>query len=213
MQPQVAAVVTRQELIDPLLRRDFHQGLGVSEERAVAADRAREQHPPVLRDAPGQKGRVESFLRAVDPHQHPAQITDGQGIVVLNTERTGVVKRPVADHRDHRDPQGGRHGEGLERVHPSHATRPDEDARSDRGGVFDDLKLRVLALGDNVLAVHLAVADQFGDVLHHRIVRTDRVRGDDVDVCEFAGDCDGLAAADQRLGFAQRDFWFSYLSH
>jgi hypothetical protein len=67
--------------------------------------------------------------------------------------------------------------------------------------VLDDLKLRVLGFGDDILAVQLAVGHQLGHVLHHRVVRPDRIGGDDVDVGQFAGHGDRLAAADQRFLF------------
>ncbi len=63
--------------------------------------------------------------------------------------------------------------------------------------MLDDFELRVLALGDDVFAIHLAVGDQLADVLHHGVVGANRIGGDHVDVGQFAGDRDGLAAGDQ----------------
>src|SRR5207247_8605830 len=72
------------------------------------------------------------------------------------------------------------------------------------GGVLDDLKLRVLGFGHDVLAVQLTVGHQLGHVLHHRVVGPDRVGGDDVNIGQLASDRNRLAAADQRLLFLLR---------
>src|SRR6059058_1461170 len=83
-------------------------------------------------------------------------------------------------------------------AYPADAGRSGEDARSAGAGVLDDLELRVLALGDDVLAIHLTVGDQLRHVLHHRVVGPDGIGGDDVDVGELARHRDRLAARDER---------------
>src|SRR5262245_28348796 len=57
-----------------------------------------------------------------------------------------------------------------------------EHARPARRGAMRDAQLRVLTVGDDVLGVQLAVRDHLCQRHHRGGVRTDRVRGDDVDV-------------------------------
>src|SRR5206468_656439 len=66
--------------------------------------------------------------------------------------------------------------------------------------VLHDLELAVLAVGDDVLDVHLAVRDELRGSLHHAVVRADRIRRHDVDVSEADRLSDRLAAAHELLG-------------
>jgi hypothetical protein len=65
--------------------------------------------------------------------------------------------------------------------------------------VLDDLELAVLAFGHDVLGYQLTARDLLGDCLHDRVVRPDRIRGDDVQIGERQRLGDGLAAGDQEL--------------
>jgi hypothetical protein len=75
---------------------------------------------------------------------------------------------------------------------------PQKTRALDGRGVLDDLELRVLALRHDELAVQLPVRHQLGDVLHDRVVGTDRVGGDHVDVGQLASHSDRLAPGDER---------------
>ena len=116
---------------------------------------------------------------------------------MFHAEGAGVVQRAVAHHGDHRQAEAGGDGDGLKGVEPAHAAGAAEGARAHGGGVLDDFKLRVLALGDDEVAVKRAVGLELGHVLHDRVVGPDGVGGDYVNVGKGAGDGDGLAAADE----------------
>jgi len=66
--------------------------------------------------------------------------------------------------------------------------------------VLHDLELAVLAVGDDVLDIHLAVRDELGRRLHHAVVRPDRVGGHDVHIGQPDGLGDRLAAGRELLG-------------
>ena len=65
----------------------------------------------------------------------------------------------------------------------------------------------MLAFRHDIFAVHFAICYQLADVLHHRVVRPDRVSRDYVHVGQFAGNRNGLGAGNQ--GFLLGDFLFS----
>ena len=178
----VAQVVARQELVDHALGRNLDQVLRVGQERAVGADRARQHDPRVLGDLVGDDRRVERFLAGFDPGHEPAQVAHRQRVVVFHAEGARIVQRPVADVGHHRQPQASGHRDGLEGVEPADARGADERPRADGAGVLDDLELRMLAFGDDVLAVHLAIGDHHRHGLHDGVVRADRIGRDDVDV-------------------------------
>jgi hypothetical protein len=194
MQEEVGAVVTRQELVDLVLGRDIDERLRVGQESAVATDGAGEEDPPVLGHAIGNERGVKGLLTAVHPIQHPAQVADGKRIIVLGAEGAGIVEGAVADHGDHGQAERGSDGERFHRVHPSHAAGTAEDAGADGGSVLDDFKLRVLAFGDDVFAVHFAVGHELADVLHHGVIGSDGISGNHIHIGELAGNGNRLAA-------------------
>ena len=57
-----------------------------------------------------------------------------------------------------------------------------EHTRAARRGAVRDAQLRVLAVGDDVLGVQLAIRHHLRQRHHRGGVRTDRIRGDDVDI-------------------------------
>src|SRR5438067_1209384 len=76
-------------------------------------------------------------------------------------------------------------------------------ATAGSAGVLDQLELGVLAFGDDVLAVHLAVGDHRRDRLHDRVIRPDRIGSDDVHVGQPQRVGDSLGAREQQLLFAR----------
>src|SRR5207249_3948170 len=114
--------------------------------------------------------------------------------------RARIVERAVPADRDDRQAQSCGHGDRLERVEPAHARAPHEYARPHRARVLHDLDLAVLAVGDDVLDVHLAVGNELGRGMHHAVVRTDRIGGHDVDIGEADRFGDGLASGRELLG-------------
>jgi hypothetical protein len=129
----------------------------------------------------------------------PAQIAHTQRVVVLDPERSRIVEGAVADHRYDWQPQRRCDRDGLHRVHPAHARGAHEHAGADGRGVLADLELGVLALGDYVLALELAVGDELGDRLHDAVVGADRVRSRHLDVGQAHRLGDGLRAGHQLL--------------
>src|SRR5581483_2989214 len=194
VQEAVAEVELRQERVHRLLGRDLHDVLRVGEERAVQADRDRERDALVLADAPRHERQVQRFLRRLRPREEPAEVAAGERVVVLGAERARVVEGAVAADRDDRQAQARGDRDRLERVEPADAGGADEDTRPDGARVLHDLELAVLAVGDDVLDVHLARGDELRGGLHDAVVRTDRVRRHHVDVRETDRFGDGLAA-------------------
>ena len=124
-----------------LRRRDLDQGLRVGEKCAVAADGQRHEDAAVFRHTIGDQCRVQRFLRAIDPGQHPAQVADGEGIVVFHAEGAGIIERPVAHHAHHGNAQSRTDGQRFHGVHPAHAARTAEHARSANRRVLHDFEL------------------------------------------------------------------------
>ena len=62
--------------------------------------------------------------------------------------------------------------------------------------MLHNLKLGVLALGDDVIKVEGAVGLETGHVLHHRVIGPDGIGSDNVNVGEGTGYTNGLTAAD-----------------
>ena len=207
MQQLIAAVIGRQEAVDRRLVGDVDDRLGMGEEGAVATDRDGQEDPLVLGHPVGDQRRVQRFLRRLHPDQHPAQVADGERVVMLDPEGAGIVERPVADHGDHRQTQPGGHRYRLEGVEPADAAGADEYTGADRRGVLDDLELGMFALGDDEFAVEIAVGNHLGNVLHDGVVGPDRVGRDDVDIGQPAGVGDRLGAADQLLRSAGDDLF------
>ncbi len=192
VQQQIAPVVTRQELVHQGPARHLADRLRVREERAVRRDRDGQKDTPVLGDPVGEQRGVQHLLGGVHPDQQPAQVTDDQGVIVLDPEGARIVEGPVAHHAHHRHAERGRDGEALHRVHPADAGRAAEHPRPDGGGVLHDLELAVLAFRDDVLGLQMAVGDLLGDRLHDRVVGPDRVRGHHVEVGQGQGLGTGL---------------------
>ena len=199
MEHELASVVRRQELVHQPLVRDHHDLLRVGQERAVRADGARQEDALVLGDTPGHEGGIHRLLSCIHPPQHPAQVANGQRVVVLASEGAGVVQRAVSDHRHHRESKTAGDGQGLEGVEPADAAGPAEDAGSHRRRVLNDLELRVLALGDDVLALELPVGNQLRHKLHDRVVWPDGIGRQHIHICQRAGDGNGFSAAYQLL--------------
>src|SRR5207253_6788871 len=129
----------------------------------------------------------------------------------------GVVERAVAADRDDGEPEAGGHGDRLKGVEPAHAGRAHEHARTDGPRVLHDLELARLAVGYDVLDIHIAVGDELRCGLHHAVARADRIRGHHVDVGEPDGLGDRLAAGRELFGldvtrFARFDFDGHYSS-
>ena len=95
--------------------------LRVGQECTVGAYRARQHHARVLGHLVGDHRRVERLLTRFHPGHQPAQIADGQRVVVLDTKSTGIVQRAVANVGHDRQAQPRRHGNGFERVEPADA--------------------------------------------------------------------------------------------
>ena len=199
VQHELAPVIGWQVLVDQVLVRHLHYLLGVREKRAVGADGAGQIHSRVLGHAPRHERGVHRLLPGVDPAQHPAQVAHGERVVVLAPERARVVQRAVAHHCHQRQPQAAGHGERLEGVEPADAARSRKHPGAHRGGVLDYLELRVLALGDYVLALQLAVGDEARHELHHRVVGANGVGGYHVHVGQGARYRDRLRTANQLL--------------
>src|SRR5579883_999147 len=172
------------------------------EKRAIATDGARQKDAAVFGDSVGDECRVEGLLRAINPDELPTEITDGKCVVVLYAKRSGIVEGAVAHHHDHRYPQRGRDRKAFERIHPAHTARPTKDARPYSGSVLYDFELGVLALGHNVFTIHLAVGDQLSNILDDRVVRTDRIARNHVNISQLTRNGDGLTAGDQRSVFS-----------
>src|SRR5881398_3067189 len=120
-------------------------------------------------------GEVERLLRRLRPGEEPAEVPHRKRVVVLGPERARVVERAVAADRDHGESQARGDGDRLEGVEPAHPARAHEDAGAHGAGVLHDLELAVLAVGDDVFDVHLAVGDELRGGLHDAVVRTDRI--------------------------------------
>ena len=101
------------------------------------------------------------------PVEHPTQVAHRHGVVVLHAEGTGVVQRPIAHHGHHRQAQAGSHGDGLEGVEPTHPAGAAKSPGPHRRGVLYDLKLGMLAFGDDEVAVEGAIGLELGHVLHY----------------------------------------------
>src|SRR5579875_56275 len=205
VQHAVAQVVRRQEALDRLRAGDPHDVLGMGEERAVHRQRARHAHARVLGDAVAEQHVLQRLLRGGHPEQQPAHVAHGQRVVVLHAERAGVVQRAVADQEQHGQAVGGGDHQRLEAVGPAGAAGTGEGAGADRAGVLDDLELAVLAVGDDVLGVELAVGDQLRDLVHHLRVGADGVCRDYVHVGQPHTVGHGLTAGEQLLGLVDRD--------
>jgi hypothetical protein len=171
----------------------------VREKRPVGADRDGQIDAAVLGDAIRDQRRVKRFLSGVHPDVQPAEVARRERVVVFGPERARIVERAVPHHRDQRQPQRRGHRDRLERVTPPDPAAAAQRPRAHGRRVLGDLELAVLALGDDVLGVLLAVGDLLRHVLHERVVRADRVRRQHVDVHELGGHRHRLAAADQRL--------------
>src|SRR5262249_14700613 len=72
--------------------------------------------------------------------------------------------------------------QGLKAVHPAGTAAPSKGASAYRTGVFNDLKLGVLAVGNDVLGIELTVGDELGDGVHHLGIRSYGVGSNDVHV-------------------------------
>ena len=199
MHPAIAQVVRRQETLHRLLGRQLHHVLGMGQERAVHRERHRHAHAVVLRDAVADEDMFERLLCRGRPAEQPSHVAHGQGVVVLDAKRSGVVERPVADEEQRRQAIGGRDDKRLEPVHPPGPAAAREGACADRAGVLDDFELRVLGIGNDVLGVELAVRDDLRQRVHHLGVGTDRVRRDDVDVGQLDALRHCLTSVEQQL--------------
>ncbi len=179
---KLATVILGQEFIDHALRRHPYQRLGVGKERTVAADSAGEEHPGVLGNPPSHHAGVVGLLGRGHPVEQPAKVSHCEGIVMFGAESSWVVQGPVAYHSHHRQAQACGYRDGLEGVEPAHAAGAHEGAGADGAGVLHDLELGVLALGDDELAIEVAVSDETRHVLHHCVVGTYGISGDGIDV-------------------------------
>src|SRR5438874_727746 len=82
--------------------------------------------------------RPNSFLKSawaslttscgLRPREEPAEVADGERVVVLGPKRAGVVERAVPADRDHRKAKAGGHRDRLEGVEPAYAGASDEHA-------------------------------------------------------------------------------------
>ena len=178
--------------------------LRVRQEGAVHRQRDGHAHARVLGDAVAEQDVLQRLLRRGYPEDQPAHVAQRQRVVVLHAERAGVVERAVADQEQHRQAVGGGHHQRLEAVHPAGAAAARERARPHRRGVLHDLELRVLAVGDDVLGVEVAVGDHARQEVHHFGVGPDRVSRDDVHVGQAHAVGDGLAAGQQVLARVDR---------
>jgi hypothetical protein len=199
VEPALGEIVLRQEFLRRRHRRNLHHVLRVCEERAVHRERHRHAHPLVLGDAVANEHVFERLLRGGDPAEQPAEIADRHRVVVLHAESAGIVESAIADDEHRRQAVGRRDGERLHAVHPAGAARAAEGARVDRRGVLDDLELRVLAVGDDVLGVECSVSDQLRERVHDFGVRPDRISRDHVDVSQAYALRDRLTAVEQLL--------------
>jgi len=153
MQPPVAQVVGRQELPGGLCGWEFDHVLRVGQEGAIHGQGHGHLHPLVLGDSVSDQHMLQGLLGGGDPTQEPAQVPDGQGIVVFYAKGTGIVQRPVAHQEQHRQPVGCRHRQGLKAVQPARAAAPGKGSRPHGTGVLDNLELAVLAVGDDILSL------------------------------------------------------------
>ena len=199
MEAAISQVEGRQEAPDRLSGRHSDHVLGVRQERTVEGQRHRHPHAGVLGHPVADQHVLKGLLGGRRPAQQPAHVAAGEGVVVLDTEGARVVERTVADQEQNGQPIGGRHHQRLEAIHPAGAAATGERSRTDRAGVLDDLELRMLAVGHDVLGVELAVGDDPGEVVHHLRVRADRVGRDDVHVGQADGLRHRLAAGEQLL--------------
>ena len=113
----------------------------MGEKCAVATDGQGHEHAAVFRHTIGNQRRVQCFLRAIDPVQHPAQVADGESIVVFHAEGAGIVQRPVAHHAHHGDAESRTDGQRFHGIHPAYAARTAEHACSANRRVLHDFKL------------------------------------------------------------------------
>src|SRR5690606_34794679 len=90
-------------------------------------------------------------------------------------------------------------GDSFERIEPAHARGADEGPCAYGARVLHQLELRVLALGDDVLAVHVATSDQLGHSLHDRVVRANGVGREDVAVGHAERMGDGFRTCEKQL--------------
>ena len=118
-------------------------------------------------------------------HDHPisqpmSRVDERVG--VLRSEVAGRIERPVGNHHLHRHAAARDRRVQLVRELHADARAAGEHARAARRGAVRDAQLRVLAVGDDVLGVELAVRHHLRQRHHRGGVRADRIRGDDVDV-------------------------------
>ena len=199
MQHALAEIEAREEPLDRLRRGHLHHVLRVRQERAVHRERHGHQHALIFRHAIADEHVLERFLRGRGPAEQVPHVANRHRVVVLDAEGAGIVERAVADEEERRQPVGRRDDERFHAVHPAGAAAARERSRADRGRVLDDLELGVLAVGDDVFGVELSVGDDLRQRVHHFGVRTDRIRGDDVDVGQPNALRDRLAAVQQVL--------------
>ena len=126
----------------------------------------------------------------------PAEIADRERVVVLGAEGSGIIERAVADDGHHRNAQGRGHRQRFHGVHPTHTAAAHKNAGTASGGVFDDFELRVLAVGGDEFAIHLAVGDELRHKLHYGVVGTNRESSHHIDIGQLAGDCHRLRPCD-----------------
>src|ERR1700722_13422413 len=165
-------------------------------EESILANHLREKDARIFADAISNQMIVESFLRIAGPTHDPAHIARGEGISVLGTEIAGRVEGSVGDHHLHRHAAAGdRRIQFVGELH-THSRTAGEHASTAGGSTVRDAQLGVLAVGHNVFGIEFAVRDHLCEGHHRRGIRTNRVRGNYVDICILGSLRRGNAAID-----------------
>ena len=201
MQTPLAQIIRWQELSHGFGGWNFHHVLRVRQKRSIHGEGHRHAHALVFGNAISEQYVLERFLRRRYPCEQPSHVAHRHGVVVLDSKCARIVESAVTDKEQHRHAVRRSHDQCLEAVAPSGSTRACECAGIHGTGMFHNFELRMLAVGDDVLGIQLAIGNDFGEGVHNLCIWTNRISSDDVDVCQTHRLSDGLAACQQIFAF------------
>ena len=194
MQSSVTQIEPGQKPAHGFGGRNLHHMLRVRQERAVHGESHRHSYTLVFGDAIADQHMFERFLRSRHPTEQPPHVAHGHRVVMLNSKRAGVIERPVADQEQHGQTIRGCDDQRFEAIAPAGTAAAGKCAGVHGTGMFDNFELRMFAVGDDIFRVQFPIRDDFGQGVHHFGVRTNWIRGNDVDVGQTHRLGDGLAS-------------------